>query len=156
MCLWSHTVCLNKCEPKYICNCHQDVLVNERKFSFKLYIYKTLFVLGLASFVLVIIRDRMVVGFTTTCAISAYQKRGCDFNPRSWQDVLDTTLGDKVCQWLATCWWFSPGTPISSTNKTERQDIAEILLKVALNTILDNVFKVVITVADMCCSIIFF
>jgi hypothetical protein len=28
--------------------------------------------------------------------------------------------------------WFSPGTPVSSTNKTDRHDIAEILL---LNTI---------------------
>ena len=31
--------------------------------------------------------------------------------------------------------WFSPGTPVSSTNKTGHHDIAEILLKVALNTI---------------------
>jgi hypothetical protein len=30
--------------------------------------------------------------------------------------------------------WFSPGTPASSTPKTGRHDIAEILLKVALNT----------------------
>jgi hypothetical protein len=30
--------------------------------------------------------------------------------------------------------WFSPGTPASSTTKTDRHDIAEILLKVALNT----------------------
>jgi hypothetical protein len=30
---------------------------------------------------------------------------------------------------------FSPGTPVSSTNKTDRHDINEILLKVALNTI---------------------
>jgi hypothetical protein len=29
----------------------------------------------------------------------------------------------------------SPGTPVSSTNKTDRHDITEILLKVALNTI---------------------
>jgi hypothetical protein len=29
-------------------------------------------------------------------------------------------------------WWFSPGTPVSSTAKTGRHDIAEILLKVAL------------------------
>jgi hypothetical protein len=29
-----------------------------------------------------------------------------------------TTLCDKVCQWLATCWWFSLGPPVSSTNKT--------------------------------------
>jgi hypothetical protein len=31
--------------------------------------------------------------------------------------------------------WFSPGPAVSSTNKTDRHDIAEILLKVALNTI---------------------
>jgi hypothetical protein len=30
--------------------------------------------------------------------------------------------------------WFSSGTPASSTTKTGRHDIAEILLKVALNT----------------------
>jgi hypothetical protein len=30
--------------------------------------------------------------------------------------------------------WFSPGTPASSTTKTGRHDIAEVLLKVALNT----------------------
>ena len=31
--------------------------------------------------------------------------------------------------------WFSPGTPVSSTNKTDRHDVTEILLNVALNTI---------------------
>jgi hypothetical protein len=31
--------------------------------------------------------------------------------------------------------WFSPGTPVSSTNETDRHDITEISLKVALNTI---------------------
>jgi hypothetical protein len=35
---------------------------------------------------------------------------------------------------LALGLWFSPGTPASSTTKTGRQDIAEILLEVALNT----------------------
>ena len=44
------------------------------------------------------------------------------------------TLCDKVCQWLATGQWFSPGTPVSS-NKTDCHDITEILLKVVLNTI---------------------
>jgi hypothetical protein len=33
---------------------------------------------------------------------------------------------------------FFPGNPVSSTNKTDRHDIAEILLKVALNTITPN------------------
>jgi hypothetical protein len=30
---------------------------------------------------------------------------------------------------------FSPGPPVSSPNKTDRHDITELLLKVALNTI---------------------
>jgi hypothetical protein len=30
--------------------------------------------------------------------------------------------------------WFSPGTLVSFTNKTDSHDIAEILLKTALNT----------------------
>jgi hypothetical protein len=42
---------------------------------------------------------------------------------------------DKIYQFLAHVRWFSPGTPASSTTKTGRHDIAEILLKVALNTI---------------------
>jgi hypothetical protein len=42
---------------------------------------------------------------------------------------------DKVYQLLAHGRWFSPGTPASSTTKTGRHDITEILLKVALNTI---------------------
>jgi hypothetical protein len=36
---------------------------------------------------------------------------------------------------LATGRWFSPGTLVSSTKKTDRHDITEILLKVALNII---------------------
>jgi hypothetical protein len=39
---------------------------------------------------------------------------------------------DKAYQLLAHGRWFSPGTPTSSTTKTGRHDIAEILLKVAL------------------------
>jgi hypothetical protein len=56
-------------------------------------------------------------------------------------DVVSSNLDqDKVynitcvCQRLATGRWFSPGPPVSSTNKTDRCDITEILLKVALNT----------------------
>jgi hypothetical protein len=51
------------------------------------------------------------------------------------KSVLDTTLCDKICQWFATGRWFSPGPPVSSTNKTDRHDITEMLLKVELNTI---------------------
>ena len=78
----------------------------------------------------------MIFGFTTTYAISAYHNYSCVIESRSWRGVLDTTLCDKVCQWLMTGLLFSPGTPVSSTNKTDRHDITDILLKVALNTII--------------------
>ena len=44
-------------------------------------------------------------------------------------------VSHKVYQLLAHGQWFSPGTLVSFTTKTGRHDIAEILLKVALNTI---------------------
>jgi hypothetical protein len=69
-------------------------------------------------------RDRMVVRFITTKAISAYHHWSCEFETRSWRGALHTTGR-----------WFSPGTPVSSTNKNDRHDITEILLEVALNTI---------------------
>ena len=79
--------------------------------------------------------NHMVVEFTTTCTISAYHHYSCEFKSCSWWGVLDTTLCDKVCQWLVAGLWFSPGTPVSFTNKTDHHIIAEILLKVVLNTI---------------------
>ena len=39
---------------------------------------------------------------------------------------------DNVYQLLAHGRWFSPGTQVSSTTKTDRHDRAEILLNVAL------------------------
>ena len=45
-----------------------------------------------------------------------------------------TTLCDKVCQWLGTDRWFSSGPPVFSTNKADRNDITEILLKAKLKT----------------------
>ena len=85
-------------------------------------------------------RDCMVVGFTTTNAISTYMYLpwNCEFESRSWRGVLNTTLCDKVCQWLAADLWFSQSTPVSSTNQTDCHNIAEIFLKEALNTITLN------------------
>jgi hypothetical protein len=42
--------------------------------------------------------------------------------------ILLTAASDKVYQLLAHGRWFSPGTPASSTTKTDRHDIAEKLL----------------------------
>jgi hypothetical protein len=54
-----------------------------------------------------------------------WAKKGCTRLPAA---------SDKAYQLLALGRWFSPGTLASSTTKTGRHDIAEILLKVALNT----------------------
>jgi hypothetical protein len=72
----------------------------------------------------------MIVGFTTTCAHSAYHHLSCEFEPHSLRGVLDTTSCDKDCQLHVTGWWFSLDTLVPSTNKTDRHDITEILLKV--------------------------
>jgi hypothetical protein len=54
---------------------------------------------------------------------------------------VDSThsASDKVYQLLAHGRWFSPGTPTSSTTKTGRHDIAEILLVKKLNTLVESV-----------------
>jgi len=39
----------------------------------------------------------MEVGFTTSCVIGAYHHQSCEFESRSWQGKLDTTLSGKVC-----------------------------------------------------------
>ena len=61
--------------------------------------------------------------------ISAYLHWSCEFESCTWRGVLDIILCDKVCQRLTTGHWFSPGTPILSTNKNDSHDITEILLK---------------------------
>ena len=55
-----------------------------------------------------VMHDRMVVGFATTCAISAYHHLSCEFEPCSWRGVLDT-ICDQVCQ--------VDGTPVSVFTK---------------------------------------
>jgi hypothetical protein len=65
------------------------------------------------------------------------------------RSVLHTTICDNVYQWLATDRWFSP---VSPTNKTDLHDIAEILLKVALNTITLTLTNLHI---NSCCQLYF-
>ena len=77
----------------------------------------------------------IVIGSAVLLNIQSYHHLSCEFESRSWRGVLDTTLCDKVCKWLATGRWVSPGTSVSSSNKTDCHDMAEILLTVALSTI---------------------
>jgi hypothetical protein len=57
-----------------------------------------------------------------------------EFESQSLRGVLDGALCDKLYQRIVAGRWFFLGTAVSSTNKTDRHDITEILLKVALNT----------------------
>jgi hypothetical protein len=62
---------------------------------------------------------------------------------------------DKVYQLLAQGRWFSPGTTASSTTKTGRHEIAEILLKVALNTKIQIQLYKIMYICDMCIIVYF-
>jgi hypothetical protein len=59
----------------------------------------------------------MVVGFTTTYAISTYHHKSCEFEPRSWRGVLDTILYDKVWQvgGFLQIHWFPPPLKLTAT-----------------------------------------
>ena len=78
----------------------------------------------------------IMVGMLSSSAV------GCLFKSWSGQTLYIQTIylvfvtsQLKICQWLAAGRWFSLGTTVSSTNKTDPHDIKEILLKVTLNTI---------------------
>ena len=78
-------------------------------------------------------RDRMVVGFKTTCAISAYHHQSREIEFRSWRGVLNTILSDiNVCQWLAKGRWFSrySWNIVESGVKHHNPNLINILLNV--------------------------
>jgi len=75
-------------------------------------------------------RDRIVVGLTTIFAISAYHQCCCEFESRSGRGVQHYVI--KFASDLRQVGGFSPGPPISSSNKTDRHNITAILLKVTL------------------------
>ena len=79
--------------------------------------------------------DHMIIGFTTTCAISAYHHKVVSLNTADGEMYSIQHLCYKVFQWLVAGQWFSLGILVFSNNTTDRYDIAKILLKVALNTI---------------------
>ena len=80
----------------------------------------------------------MVVIFITTFCTSMQSMPNTtnvvSSNPVQAMCTPYSIMCDKVCQQLTAGRWFSPCTPVSATNKTDCHDIAEILLKVALNT----------------------
>ena len=42
----------------------------------------------------------------------------------------------NICQWLTACQWFSPGTPVSFTNKTDNWNIVESSVKHHIPTVI--------------------
>ena len=82
--------------------------------------------------------DHMLV--TTTYVISGYHHKHCEFDPPHGEVYLIQHYVIK---------WFSVGTPVSSTNKTNCHDITEILLKGALNTITHNPLFQVLSIFNL-------
>ena len=76
----------------------------------------------------------MIVGFTTTYAISADHHSCCESESRPGR-VAQHYVIKFVSDLNATGRWLSPGPPVSFTNKTDRHHITEILLQVALSII---------------------
>jgi hypothetical protein len=64
--------------------------------------------------------------YTSSYAIGVHHRKAVSSIPT--QDKLHSIQHYviKVCQWLVEGQWFSPGTPVSSTNKTDHHDIAEL------------------------------
>lgn len=58
------------------------------------------------------------------CLVESYEFK---FNSRSLQYVhaLDTTLGDNICQLIATGRWVFSGNLASSINKTDHYRVTE-------------------------------
>jgi hypothetical protein len=77
----------------------------------------------------------MVVGFMTFYAISVYHHYRGEFESHSGEVYSIQHYVIKVVSDLRQVCSFFPGTPVSSTNETDRHDITEILLKVTLNII---------------------
>ena len=72
-------------------------------------------------------RDRMIVGFLTTYAISAYHQL------MLWVQISIRARCTALCDKVSCAGrWFPP---VSFTNKIDHHYITEILLKMALNTI---------------------
>ena len=63
---------------------------------------------------------KMMISMVVLLSLTA---RDADIQGTKNQKFEDTTLCDKVCQWLATGQWFSLGATVSSTNETDRSDI---------------------------------
>ena len=61
-------------------------------------------------------KDYLTTNFNLTTKITLTIKN-------SSLGVLDIILCDKVCQWFATGQWFSPSTPVFSTNKADRYNV---------------------------------
>ena len=67
--------------------------------------------------------ERMVVRLTVTCATSAITTKVVSSNPAHCEVYSIQHYVLKFISDLRQAGWFSPGTPVSSTNKTDHHDM---------------------------------
>ena len=73
--------------------------------------------------------------YTNVQVITSHLYCHCKMIYNNYNNFYKTIFGINLCShaFISVLFnWFSPGTPVSSTNKTECNDITEILLRVAL------------------------
>jgi hypothetical protein len=80
--------------------------------------------------------NSIVVELTTTYAISSDHYQRCEFEFRSWRGVLDTTLCNKVCQWIVAGRWYSTGALFPPPIKTNYYTITT---RTATNTVCSTI-----------------
>ena len=77
-------------------------------------------------------RDHMVIGLTLPVQSVPITTKVVSLNPTHSEAY---SIQHYVAKFLSDLRWFSLGTPVPSTNKTDSHDITKILLKVAVSNI---------------------
>ena len=106
--------------------------------------------------------DRMVAGFTPTYMQSVPITTNV-FSSNTTRSEVDSIQHYVICQWLAARRWYFPGIQVSSTNKTDRHVITEILLTLNIKTltiliVVEDLFVFIIIISitiDLIDSILF-
>ena len=118
LCHWTSEISRNEQFPHFYCNVQRNCpdfwySVEDMYYFHSFYLLPYIVSLSSAPITTKVVSSNLVHG--QVCSIQYYVKR--------------------FASDLRQVWFFSPGTLVSSANKTDRHDIAERLLKLVLNTI---------------------
>ena len=111
-----HNMCIMIC----VCNYHCEIVIHSNFFIYICIKHITYFVKWRAM-LSTFYYSKRVRGAVRSWSYLSYQFLAAIRIPLMGR-CTGSILCDEVCQWLATSWWFSSGTPVSSTYKTDRHN----------------------------------